>query len=159
MMARKARATGIPTAQPTMMGILDFFSVVGEGVEVLEAEAGVKVVTWVEMMVLMPSLPEEILVETEVMGVGVGVVVALEESLVDESLVVEPSVEEGPLVEEGESPPSDTSPVMDARLGAVSAVDSPMIAYCLPSPREKNGRGSGDSWQQSTCVLSPSQHH
>jgi hypothetical protein len=149
-MPRKARATGIPTAQPTMTGIFDFFSVVGEGPEVLEA-GGVKVVTCVWVKVLVPSVPEEMLSERDVMGVGVGVVVALEESLVEES------DEAG--VDEGEFPSSDTRPVMDARLGALFAVDCPMMAYCWPSPREKKGRGSGDSWQQSTWVLSPSQHH
>lgn len=148
----KARATGIPTAQPTMTGTFDFSS---GGEEVLDtAGLGVNVETTVEVKVLTPLLPEDTLVATDVTGVGVGVVVGFV-SLDDEPF----EDESGALVEEGDLPSSDTNPVMLARFGALDAVDCPIIAYCWPSPREKNGRGSGDSLQQSTLVLSPSQHH
>ena len=120
----KAMATGIPTAQPMMRGSFDFFSSeVGEGALVLE-DGGVKVVTCVEMRVVTPSAPEETLVLVEVMGVGVGVD--------DCSFVTDWSDEDedGELLEEGELPPSDTRPVMVARLGALLAVVDPMMAYC-----------------------------
>jgi hypothetical protein len=141
-----------------MMGTLDFFSgVVWDAGSVAAEAGGVNVETRVERMVFVPSAPVETLDRVEVVGVGVGV---LDASL-EPSFVAEASDEEeepGGLVDWGFSP-SDTRPVMVARLGGEPPDDCPTTAYCLPSPSEKNGRGSGDSLQQSTCVRSPSQHH
>lgn len=66
----RAMASGMPTAQPTMMGVFDFFSSVGEGPAV-DDEAGTWVVI-VDTMVVKPALPEETLLMVDVIGVDDG---------------------------------------------------------------------------------------
>lgn len=150
----KARPRGMPTAQPTMTGVLDLWSgveVVLEGLKVKDATGGSvpdSVVTVVRTIVETPAEPELTLVWTEVTGVGVA---EGEESLLLESELFE--ADAGELEEDGESddgagvdegfelPLLAASPVMDARLGASDPVDDPTVAYAFPSCRLKKGRG------------------
>jgi hypothetical protein len=127
-MPMNARATGIPTAQPTMTGSFDLDSeLVGvEAADAVDAAGGVIVDTMDSVMVLGPLLPEDTRVRIEVVGVGVGVVVVL--SLLDDDSSEDDELSDGDEV--GELPLSDTRPVMLARFGALFAVDCPMIAYC-----------------------------
>lgn len=166
----RAMPSGMPTAQPTMMGVLDLDSdpeeSVGEAPEV-EDPTGGGVLTTVLTTVSTPLLPEVTEVCKDVKGVVGPVGVDLAEE--GEFLVVESGEssedeagDEGGGVEEGEllsPPPPVAEPVIEARFGTSFAVDFPIIAYCWPSPRSKKGRGSGLSLQQSTSTLFASQHH
>lgn len=118
-MPRRARASGMPRAQPMMMGSLDFLEGEGEGsVGVL---VGGGVVTTVRITVTMPVLSVERLVWSWVVGfteVGGGV-------------VFDGSVDWGelePVVADELEPPPIALPVMVARLGAEDAVEDPTVA-------------------------------
>lgn len=101
-------------------------------------------------MVATPADPEDTLADTETKGVGVAEV-ALG--------LLEP---DEPPVSDAELPLPDpvplARPVMPERVGTEDASLEPTVAYAVPSRRAKNGRGAGDSWQQSTCTASALQH-
>lgn len=150
----------MPTAQPTITGISEEEEE-GEGVVVILGEAvsgGSWVWVWVMTGMEVPAVPEEMVVERVVTGVGVAEESAELEGLSDDC---GRSEEEGGGVEEGRLPlPLPVArPVMEARFGALEPVREPTVAYALPSWSAKNGRGSGDSLQQSTCCASALQHH
>jgi hypothetical protein len=146
----------MPTAQPTMRPILDFFSGAAEGEE---APVGFVAAGWVMVLTIVvgPAVP----VDTEVERVVTGVLASFEEvlSLGAESLVAEAEVDAA--VDDGEllpPPPPETLPVMVARFGALEPVLPPIVPYALGSCNAKKGRGTGFCWQQSTSTRFASQH-
>jgi hypothetical protein len=151
-MPRSARASGIPTASPTIrpMLLLDL----PEGGEfelaVLAVGSGDGVVMMVFSTVTTPAGPDDTLVRTEVTGVAedtARVGVEAPDAGADDA---------GALVFEGELPLPEAvaKPVKDERVGALDAWFRPMVAYAFPSCSWKKGRGAGDSWQQLTCTAS-----
>jgi hypothetical protein len=129
-MARRARASGMPTAQPIITPRLE-----GEDEEEEEPEdpedeevcagAMMEVMTRVDT----PAEPEETEVWSVVlMAVAVGSVLAAV-MVVDLSSLVAVDEEPSP-VDEGEEPdePDVAIPVIVARFGADDAVDEPMVA-------------------------------
>ena len=148
-MPASATPKGTPTAQPTMTAVFDFFSVVCEGPVVTDG-AGTWVTT-VDTMVVRPALPEETVLMTDVVGVdeGASVVESLSPEVEvmpeDDSSDVDDVSDDGDdggfdggfddgfddessLVDDEPLPPPVASMVMDARLGALVAVDRPMVA-------------------------------
>jgi len=167
-MPTRARARGMPTAQPMMRPRLDFEPPEEEEeslLEELEPAVGVGVTRTVFWIV---TTPPPALVErlwtTELKGVvAASSAVAVAEPELGASVEGEP--EEPPAVvldawfPPPDPPPLDARPVIVARLGAVEAWFWPIVAYASPSCSAKKGRGEGDSLQQFTFTLSALQHH
>jgi len=168
-MPTRARARGMPTAQPMMRPRLDFEPPLEEEeeslLEELEPAVGVGVTRTVFWIV---TTPPPALVErlwtTELKGmVAASSAVAVAEPELGASVEGEP--EEPPAVvldawfPPPDPPPLDARPVIVARLGAVEAWFWPIVAYASPSCSAKKGRGEGDSLQQFTFTLSALQHH
>lgn len=139
-----ARASGIPTASPTMRPILLVDLVVGElfksAVLALGSEDGVEMIVF--SIVTTPAGPDERLVLTEVTGLG-------DDTARDGDTAADgvAANDAGGLVFEGELPLSVpvARPVKDASVGAFEAWFRPIVAYAFPSCNWKKGRGAGDS--------------
>lgn len=180
-----ARPRGMPTAQPMIRPRFEleppsasapdvpFVSPLAAPSVPLPVEVGVGVITLVIGTLTTPVDPVERLIETEVKGVPVGAASSVAVASLEAPDDDEPEPEDdaafvdcGAEVFDAEELSSSSSellplarPVNLARFGAVEAVMEPIVAYAAPSCRAKKGRGSGDSWQQSTCVASALQHH
>jgi hypothetical protein len=144
----RARARGIPTAQPTMTPSLELDPLLdpAPAPAVLDGSValGVKVTT--TLTVRTPPVASEVmLVLVEVKGFAVvgtesGVAVALEpalEAALEAALEDPPPDDAAAEVFDPEPPPPepplDASPVILARFGASDAVFLPAVAYAFPS--------------------------
>ena len=149
MMPTRARARGMPTAQPTMTPRLDFLEEEGSSVD--GAEVGVSVCISVMTAVETPREPEETLVLILVTGVGEALDFEgwLEELGESEDCGL-PDDEGESVFDDCELPVPTASMVIVLRFGALLALEDPAIAYCFPSGTSKNGRAEGHSSQQCT---------
>ena len=153
-MPTRARARGMPTAQPTITPMFDLdLPPDCEELAAVAVGSAVGVMTEVLYTVLTPPASEVRLVSTDVNGAA-----EVPSAVAEREPAVEPPFD--PDVSEGELPlPVPLAkPVIDEIVGTLDAWLAPMVAYACPSWSAKNGRGAGDSLQQFTCWASALQH-